>query len=353
MRTLPIVFPALLLLGCKPQFTELGEACHEKVPGAARIEAQEAVGLIERANCYRRLAGLYRGPLDRTVQEAVENHLAYVVEHRPWETGTSFFQEEPGRIGYTGVDIFQRMDSLGFEFGDITGWGVWEFAWLDVDLPPDDVVDYYMPDPFWRQVFLQPDWHDSGYAEAVDEETGTLISYGTLFYRFPTSERENSPIVYPRDGQVDVPFSYRSIDPFDSLYEMGEVGFPITVTFSDSTVTRFDPMAENPYDIQVKTASLRGPDGELDMRVVMPPGDSAGDLLRYSLVAVPLAPLAPDARYVFEAEVSWGMERRKTVRSEFRTARTPDFRTTYLDGLEAGARVPQGHLRRLTPGFRR
>lgn len=341
MRTPILLLPALLLLGCKPEFTELGEACHDKIPGSGSIEAEEAVALVQRANCYRRLAGLYRGSLHKKVQEAAENHLEYLALHKPWENGKSFTQEEPGKPGYTGADIFERMDYLNFQFGDITGWGVWEWVWLPDDLPDDRLLDFYMPDPVWRQVFLQPDWRNAGYARAMDD-TGVDLAYGTVFYAFPTSERENAPIVYPRDGQVDVPWSYRSTNPGDTFFALGEVGFPITATFSDSTVLKFDPGQANPYDIQLRTAELRGPDGPIELDIVLPPGERVGGVLRYTLIAVPLDPLAPDTSYTFEAEVSWGDARKKTLQTTFRTAKTPDFRTTYLDQLEDVTRAPQG-----------
>lgn len=340
MRILLPLAPTLLLLGCKPEFTELSEACHEKVPGARPIDNEDAVEFVHRTNCYRRLAGLWRGKLDKTVQEAVENHLDYVLTHRPWETGESWFVEHPDRAGFTGTDVFERMRNLDFHFEDPTGWGVWEFMWLDHGLPPDRIVDFSMPDPFWRQVFLQPDWRDGAYADAVHPDTGLHLGYGTMFYAFPTYERENNPVVYPRDGQVEVPWTYRSIDPFDSIFPHGDVGFPITVTFGDGTVTRFNPSAANPYNIELVEASLRGPDGRIDLHLILPPGDTANDLLRYTLVAVPLEVLEPDSRYVFEAEVRWGQERHKKVRSEFFTAKTPDFRTTWLEERAAqGARV--------------
>lgn len=352
MRTPIPLLPALLLIACKPEFTELAEACHDKVPGAGSVEADDAVELVRRTNCYRRLAGLRRGSLDKKVQEAAENHLEYLLVHEPWDDGKPFTQEEPGKVGYTGTDIFERMDYLGFEFGDITGWGVWEWVWVPEDLPQDRLLDFYMPDPVWRQVFLQPDWRDAGYARAPDDD-GVDHAYGTVFYAFPTSERESSPVIYPRDGQVDVPWSYRATNPNDVFFPMGEVGFPITVGFSDSTVLKFDPGQANPYDIQLRTAELRGPDGPIDLKIVLPPGQPVGGVLRYTLIAVPVEPLAPGATYTFEAEVSWGDARKKSLQSTFHTAKTPDFRTTYLDQLEDVTRAPRGHVLRGPSGFLR
>ena len=117
-----------------------------------------------------------------------------------------------------------------------------------------------------------------------------------------------------------------------------------TMEFSDSTVVKFDPGYVNPYDIQLRTADLRGPDGPLELDIVLPPGEPVGGVLRYTLIAVPVEPLAPGATYTFEAEVSWGDARKKKVRTEFHTAKTPDFRTTYLDQLEDVSRVPQGRV---------
>lgn len=347
---LPLLAIALLG-GCKKNFYSVDEACHDTVPGAKKVEADEAVELLLRTNCYRRLVKLDRGHLDHRVQAGLEKHLAYMVEHRVWETGEAWNLEDPAKSGFSGVDVYERSEAADYLFEDVAGWGVWEIAYFGNPFTPWELVEYLMPDPFWRQMLLQPDWVDSAYAEA-QEEGGLTIAHGTIFYIYPSIEREEFPVVYPKDGQTDAPWSYRSDTPDDSIYPLGDVGVPITITFSNSLAsTSFDPYAVNPYNVQFESASLKSGGSKVPLELITPPGTGVGDLLRYTLVAVPLEPLQPDTEYTFEARVTWSEGQSKTLTSVFTTSPVLDFRTAVQTGVNARS-APEMHLRHRGPFLR-
>lgn len=331
MRILWALLP-FLLLGCRKDFDTVEEACHDKVPGEKRVSADDAVDALWRTNCYRRVVKLSRGRLHPKVQEGTENHLDYLLRNVPW-TG-DFRLEEPGRPGFTGQTIYDRMEALDYVFDDPAGWGIWEAGFIGYEMSPTELVDYHAPDPFMRQLLLQPSWVASGYAEGRLDD-GTPLVYWTIFYSFPNTEREDRPVVYPKDGQLDVPYEYRSDDPNDSLFSLGEVGFPITVTFSASNAAVFDPAAANPHAVNASDYRLVGDGKPVKLRLIVPPGESSADILRYTLVFVPETPLQPGTEYTFQATVTWSGEREKRLETVFTTAKTPDFRTQEQTRLHA------------------
>lgn len=108
-------------------------------------------------------------------------------------------------------------------------------------------------------------------------------------------------VVYPVDGQVDVPTSFNSNAEIpDPAPEYGVVGYPITVTVGA-------PMASadttDPYELRLLAWSLRGPGGE-EIEVLA--GDpSTDEHLSNMVVLMPAQPLQSNTAYQAVLSVAW------------------------------------------------
>ncbi|MFT4624625.1 MAG: hypothetical protein ACI8PZ_003284 [Myxococcota bacterium] len=312
---------ALTLVGCQ-DFTSLEEACHDVVPGEGSINNADSVNGLGRVNCYRRLAGLGRGRVQKHAQAAVESHVKYVEANQPDFDRVEF--EQSTVPGYTGYDVFDRLDAADYVFDNTAfDMGLWEFSFsypAEVFTGMPDMIDYLAADPYTRQIFLQPSWLASGLATSTYEpEFGIDFMNLVVVYEYPATQRAENPVVYPKDGQVQVPTSHLVDDPTDPL--CGQlVGYPITITVGSNLAPRGGLGASNPYGLEVLNAGLHGPDGPIPVDV-RAPGDTdrAGTGLVYTVAITPKEELSPGAEYTMDAAIKW-IDGDKDVSATFRTA---------------------------------
>jgi len=281
---------ALALASCAPNFATVEEACLDEVPGARHIEGDGA-DLIFRVNCHRRLAGVRRLRVDPDVQAAAQMQAADGLP-RPITEVMAFLRDRN----------YALSQSMTFAL-----WSM--FAFADSGSPPADRADALMSIPYFRQVLLQPSSRHVGAAQG-----GDILSM-VLTYEFPTLERTLRPIVYPADGQIDAPSSWTSdLDGLDGI-PSGEIGYPITVTVAGDTDQPFS--ARDPHALVLSDVELLGPDGAVEVLVVLPRDTQV--LLVSTAIIVPLTPLTPDTEYTFSADVRWEAGDRVVV-STFTTA---------------------------------
>jgi hypothetical protein len=134
----------------------------------------------------------------------------------------------------------------------------------------------------------------------------------TFVTEYPALSR--SAVLYPADGQADVPTTFDSDSEWpDPAPDQRLVGPPVTLTVGDVQAAS---NGENPYGLELVSASLTGPDGDVDFLTLTPENDS---WLQTTVALVPTAPLAADADYDVEITVSWGGSE-ETVAGRFSTA---------------------------------
>jgi len=280
----------LAMTACGPNFDTIDEACHERVPGAQH-GTDEAEDTLSRINCHRRVAGISRLRLHPNIQEAAVDQ-ARSGELRSLDQLTQVLREQ------------------NYAFSQARSFALWSMlAGAPAELSPAARVDQIMAEPYLRQVLLQPSSRHAGAAQ-----DGDLLSM-VLTYDYPPRERSFRTIVYPADGQLDAPATWLSrMEGVDGI-PSGMLGYPITVTVGGSTDQPFGSL--DPHGIEVRDVVLEGPDGPIEVAVVLPSNTQV--LLMFTALFVPLSPLEPDADYAFSARVTWSSGGR-TVRSEFRTA---------------------------------
>jgi len=304
-----VVFALPLLAACGRSYESVDEACKDNVRGDADA-SQQAIDVIQRISCYRKFAGLDRGNLDPRVTDAVESHAFYLSENPDTVDWTL---EQSGETGFSGADVFQRLEESGFLFEEgSTSIFVWQVLLpLDPELPRARFVDFWMHDPFFRDVYLSPSWEAAGYSEyQVD---GVTFEYSNIVLYYPSGRFSQKPTVYPADGQAGVPISW------ENYYAIPDVpavtGYPITFTFGS---TEIGSGADNALQVAVRSSALTGPDGPVDHVALTP------DVGTYSTaILFPTAPLEPNTTYTVDVTVSWIGHDAKDVSTTFTTGDEP------------------------------
>lgn len=311
---------AVALGGCERfKFATIDEACPDQLAGEVKL-APGTSDMLARFACYRRFEGLQMPRITQPAQNAIEAHAHYLDVNevldpespKAAQTVSDYFTERKDWPGFTGVNAIERLKH--FEAIDNTGSiGVW-----DVLLPDGgaEVADSNVADPYTRDVVFQPLWYTVGYAvvPAPVQDAG----YFSAVYAMPPSKNVYHPIVYPRDGQIDVPTTYVTYGiESDPLSVQPYIGFPITVTVGAFQVGRD---GANPYDLQPVSATLTGEEGDIQL-VVVPPGNFPWGPMQGTIIYAPYEPLQPGRTYDFEAKIRWlDFPDGKTVTATFTTA---------------------------------
>lgn len=304
---------AVCVGGCAPDYLSLDEACLDTVPGEQHLLTQS--DLIDRMTCYRRFVGLSPARVNRLVQRATESHANYLEINNlvsPQMTAEDAFLEDPANTGFTGFDVWDRLGATGLITPETqSGLGVWDVFFSNAGgEEPDEVL----ADPYFRDVAFQPLWVGAGYAE-LQGALGGRAAYMNVVYGFPSSNRTDRPVVFPRDGQTDVPRSWVPYgNPADPMSERSIVGFPITITVGSDSVSG----GANPYELRVISATLTGGNqGSIPLIQVLP-GAYPWGALRATVILAPIVPLEPQVEFTLEVELEWNV-RSKTIVTTFTT----------------------------------
>lgn len=288
----------LLSLACRPSFVTVDDACHPAVKGAEN-GTMLANDFQQRVDCHRRLAGLNRVKLEPAVSSAAEAHATYMAG-----LGLATPYEESGEGGFTGQTVFDRLDYAGFEDPGSNQLGVWEIYGYRGALAVDELVDQALI----AGLFLrEPVMVSSSWAAGYGDADGWL-EY-VLVFDFPADSHLNRPVVYPVDGQLEVPTSFYAVEPEapsgSEWLQWGELrGYPITLTFGSTQASGAWNSATNVYDVQVTQLELEGPEGLVPVDWVSP-GDGRS-WLNFTVGVVPKEPLEPSATYSLHASGTRG-----------------------------------------------
>lgn len=305
-------------LGCVlPE--SLDDACPKRVLGTADGLEAIAEEIMLDIQCHRRFVGLPAGRVTSAARLAADSHATYLDLNGVFISGADdLYSEDPGLRGFTGEDLEARFEAAG-ALGLDTQYATWELVIPDVTVGLKELFT----SPYLRDPLFQPGWLGVGISTVPNPATDSMAAYLNVLYAMPSGRMINTPLVYPRDGQTDVPLSFvPSTDQSDPLADVGTVGFPITVT-----VGSLEGDADvNPYVLTILSASLVDLDDERPVELItLEPSIYAGVVVRSTAIFAPAEPLTTDHSYEFEAELEWNMGKRK-VRTAFRTGTAQEAR---------------------------
>ena len=355
-----VAWAALGGSGCASH-ESIDDACPEKIPRSG--DAPEAsIDYMLRLSCYRRYAGIRRARMHPAITEASNRHAAYLEQHvfledrvvRPPDEAPYYDvtldearAEDPGLDGFSGRDSDERFRAAGFPL-DYQSYFIWDLVQYEFDetMPREELVDEQMHDPYLRDVLLAPGWRGGGLAEG-DGALGRFLWVNSLLF-FPSNVRALNPVVYPVDGQTDVPLDFstvRFLPPWDQfLVDLGDnrfrgerVGYPITITFGSNDLS---PSPENLTGAQLLSAEIRGPDGPIE-HVEVFPGPHESGFNAATIALVPTEPLLPDTTYEVEATVSSVSITSKRIQLSFTTGGRSVARDDVIQFVRGGRGGPR------------
>jgi hypothetical protein len=306
-----------LLVGCGPPAT-INEACGKGFPGDDLLSSDTA-RFFERITCHRRFVGLGAGRVTGPAQDAANAHAVYLETNGVLDpdspnyaqTLDDFFIEREDWSGFTGQTALERLQAANMVQAVEGAIGTWDVFLGDLEIDPDS----FFADPYLRDVMFQPGWIGAGMGELDNPSQNSRAGYLNLLYAFPPSRRMFNPIVFPRDGQVDVPQLFTTYgDPSDPLSVSLRVGYPITVTVGSDRVDD----AENPYLLEIEDARLVDEAGVSWELLQAGPGYYPWGANTATQIFATPDPLAPGTTYTFTATVVWNV-RTAEVSSTFTT----------------------------------
>lgn len=297
--TKPLLPLPLLLLACndgsKASPVSVDDSCRTFSFGDDSASQDQRDGL-ERANCYRGAMGLDAMELGPALDLAAQHHAEYMDTN-----GVITHEEDRDAEGYTGQWPWDRAESAGYDWktgaiSEVVSYGY----------GPDGAVDGWMNSVYHRIPFTSPEVIVTGF--------GQEKRYSSMTFVTPYPYAEDSAVLYPVDGQIDVPTRFNSDEEVpDPAPDDTYVGPPITVTVG---ATSTPGTSQNPFVLVLREASLSGPDGDVELIELVPDDDP---YLLQAVALVPVEPLAPGSDYEVEVKITWsgGQE---TINSTFRTA---------------------------------
>jgi hypothetical protein len=306
IQTATVLALAVGASGCKEYFT-VDEACHPdgKFRGMDidTLQPGEAAA-IDRMNCYRRLVGFERFGVHDALQQAAENMGGYVAQNPDvyGRTGSalSYLVQEGARPGFTGTEIWERLDVTNYPIPDATAIRVEQgIGVIPYEVSGAEVVDEILMRTHWGQEgVITPSPYDVAYTEATLDaawwlgtgltqeqlgqalpDKGTIIYYVVASQSPPTEGAGETPIILPKRNQEGVPLTgpltfdrYQpdiNSDGVVDLNDATQLSYPITLGYT-SAQNPTGSSGVTPFDLVITSATIDGPNGPLETVWVSP-----------------------------------------------------------------------------------
>ena len=282
--------------GCQEYFT-VDEACHPdgKFSGMSIDTLQPGeVSAIDRMNCYRRLIKFRRYGVDEGLQQAGENMASYVVQNPDIygrsQSATSYLVQEGARPGFSGTEIWERLNASDYFIADATSIRVEQIIGIyPYEVSGPAVIDDLMRTHWMQETILTPSAYHVSYVEASLDTAwwqstgldpvadGPLPERGTLVYAAVASEMPpnegagTKPVVFPKRNMEGVPLSGplvydRYIPDVNADGEVTEadatrLSYPLTLGY---TSTLPGTSGASPFGLVILSATIDGPDGPME-----------------------------------------------------------------------------------------
>ncbi len=282
-------------VGCDRGWQTVDRACPAVSDFGYADPSLASVEAFTRAACYRSLLGLNYAGLDVQVEAAAQAHAEYM----SYAGALSHSETDASNPYYSGESAAERVAAAGYVDARLV-------AEVLVTTPSTSTaVDVWMNSVYHRIPFTMPEWLAVGVGQADEYVAMTVVA------RVPPES--DLAVIYPVDGQSGVPTTfYSDNEEPDPAPDADAVGSPVTVTVN---ARETHANSGNVYDLQLRSASFTGPDGDVPFLSLEP----ATDPTMFNTVALlPEAPLERRTEYTATFDISWtgGQE---TLSSTFKT----------------------------------
>jgi hypothetical protein len=234
----------------------------------------EQQAALERMNAYRRAAGVAPLGLHPALARAAVNHATYYMQNAgdPALAGLGLHEETPGRPGFTGATMQDRIQGAGYS-------GTWNEGMALLG-DPVAAVDAFMASVNHRLPILDPAYTDTGYGGGHEGRTVVdVFTYGGPF----THPAAPEWIAWPPDGYTGAATTYDGNEAPDAFPDADyPVGGAITLKYT------------GPGTLALDEAHVTDPAGR-DLPVLT--RVSYNFITRNTAVVATQQPLAPNTRY--------------------------------------------------------
>ena len=244
-----------------------------KDPPLAPIDAKA----LERINAHRKLAGVPPVTIDAALSKGCAAHAAYLLKHYDeyMKAGTSMHTEDPKLEGYS-------------KAGEVSGKA------SDIHyVEPAEAVDGFMASLYHRIPLLNADLQKVGLGYVKGTANPPWVCCIDVLTGLPPLGDDKAKVVmYPADGQKDVPLEFGGERPTPIPEDKdGKAGYPVTATFREIvTVTAATATLKDAAGVEVPVW-LSTPE-----KSVQPQGQ------RNTVALIAQDPLKPGMTYIVAVE---------------------------------------------------
>lgn len=232
----------------------------------------------------RQSVGLPPLARNRLLDQSSMAHVRYLIANNSIKTEGHF--ESPKRPGFTGITPDSRIRATGYT-GILTSENMALVNYPVGNLPTDNLIDA----PFHRESEFGH-YNEAGVALVASSAPNGSINTQHYIYviNFGKSIRSKAiqpPIVYPVNGQTDVPIDWIANESPNPLPDMAgkTVGYPISIAVTPEVY------------LVIKSFRLSASDGsEPDTKLFSSNGTIKSSLAHYAFI-IPLKPLKSGVRY--------------------------------------------------------
>jgi len=245
-----------------------------------------AAEALLQVNCYRSRMDASLALLEANLNEAAQHHADYLTATGAWGDG----ENDATQPAYRGDTPGARAEAGGFPIDDNVQSISELIGFRESGADPSQAVDLWFNTIYHRLPLTIPEIEAVGF--------GSSGIYDVMLVVSPWEAAFDSPDflshVYPAAGLQNVPRSFDSDREIpDPVPHLGEVGFPISLSFLDQSF--HEPGDLYALEIDPTQSELRDAAGNVVPTLLMAPADD--ELIRRSAVLVPLQPLAAQSYY--------------------------------------------------------
>ncbi len=284
---LPALLASLLLAGCGGGGGESNSSSSATTsvgalePDAPLVTGNTATDGFNWFNFRRQQAGLLAVERNAKLDAAAQGHSDYQKTNN-----TITHEQTPGKPGFTGATLRDRLDAVGYQYASPGGYAYGEVISSTSDPSGFNAAEDLITAIYHRFVIFEPMFKEAGAGAATVSGGST---YFTTNFAASGLDRSLGPagsfVVYPFPNQPRVPRNFFSDNEApDPVPNRNEVGYPISV-HADITAT-----------VGVKSFTVRPHDGNsLAVQLLSHANDAK--TAESAAAIVPLDPLAANTTY--------------------------------------------------------
>lgn len=202
--------------------------------GAPQVTGDMATDGFNWFNYRRQQLGLQLLARNTQINAAAQSHSDYQKLN-----GTITHEEIPGKPGFTGETLLERLNAVGYLFPSQNGYAYGEVISSTGNIPGASAAEDLITAIYHRFVIFEPMFKDGGAGAAGNPGSYTYFTVDFATNNLDGGLGRGNLVTYPFANQTGVPIIfYSDYETPDPVQDRNEVGYPISIhTDITSSVT--------------------------------------------------------------------------------------------------------------------